>query len=162
MFSSSSVVDEVVDVADKIVAVSLALSGKFDDRIAEFKKEQAALDAKKLIAKTLDEAVAIKDKAQREYDVITANAAALKLKSEQVSRDLDAKAATLEKAEADLASRERFLAKGQEELQKGTAALRAEADATRNELGTREQQVNSKEKDFQYRQSEFDVRKAKF
>lgn len=55
--------EQLADLTGTVAAVQLAMSGAFDDKIAELKKQQAALGEKLVIAGTLDEAQQIKDDA---------------------------------------------------------------------------------------------------
>lgn len=52
--------EDLVDMREQQIAMTLALSGQFDERIAEMKREREELEARQLIARTLAEAEQIK------------------------------------------------------------------------------------------------------
>lgn len=133
--------EQMIDLVGHAAAVKLAMDGKFDEKIAALKEAAAALEEKTGIAKTVEDAKALRDLAEAEAKKLRDAAADAMDKARSAIAEAEAKLSTVTARETAVATLEAQLNARANELNRREAVM-ADAHNTKDqELREKKQQL---------------------
>jgi len=141
----------LASIYEAIAAAQLVLSGKFDEKIIEFKQAKLEMEEKLGLVKTLEDAQAEAEKTTKETKNVLAEA-------NSVLDQAKAKLSAADARHAAANSREGTLTDGETALSTGWSALRKDTDKLRADRVEYEDVVRLREQDLTKRETAVRVR----
>lgn len=139
--------EQLVDLVSHGAAIHLAMTGAFDDKIAELKNAQAALADATSIAQTIDQAQKIKDDADTYAAAALAKAKDALAKAQDATDKVSSREALVMAREQAVASRESAADSRQDTQDRREQAILDAQNARDASLSAREQTVKNAEAD---------------